>query len=80
MTLRIPPALRPSAMTVMALVYGLLNPIGVFATGPVLGAFGTRPVIIAFAVIQTGCMSGVALTSLRVRDAEEPQLARAEAA
>jgi MFS family permease len=78
MTLRIPPALRPSAMTVMALLYGLLNPVGVFVTGPVLGTFGTRPVFVAFAALQTVCMTGVALASLRVRSAEAPAVPAAE--
>jgi predicted MFS family arabinose efflux permease len=80
MTLRIPAPLRPSAMTVMALLYGVLNPIGVFVTGPVLDAFGTRPVFVAFAAIQTVCMTGVALTSLRVRNGEGAALAPVEAA
>lgn len=75
MTLRIPPALRPTTMTSMAMLYGVLNPIGVFAAGPVLDSFGPRPVFVAFAAIQTVCMLGVAVSSLRVRDARVPTVA-----
>ena len=70
-TLRIPPPLRPTAMTATAML-GSVTPIGVFAAGPVLDAFGTEPVFIAFAAIQTACMLGVVVASLRVRDAEAP--------
>lgn len=67
MTLRIPPALRPSAMTAMMIVAGVAQPLGLFGAGPVLDAFGTRPVLIAFAAIQTVMMALIAYVSLRAR-------------
>ena len=76
-TLRIPPALRPTAMTALAMVWGLVNPIGVFAVGPILDAFGTRPVLIAFAGLQTVCMLGIVVASLRARDADVAAVAAA---
>jgi MFS family permease len=67
MTLRIPPALRATVMPTMMLSWTILQPIGLFAAGPVLDAFGAEPVLIAFAAIQTLMMSAVALVCLRVR-------------
>jgi MFS family permease len=67
LTLRIPPALRPTVMPTMMLSWTILQPIGLFVAGPVLDAFGAEPVLIAFAAIQTLMMSAVAVSCLRVR-------------
>jgi predicted MFS family arabinose efflux permease len=67
-TLRIPPALRPSAMTTTMLVFALGQPVGVFIAGPVLDAFGVEPVLVAFATIQTLAMSVIAVTAFRARE------------
>jgi predicted MFS family arabinose efflux permease len=68
MTLRIPPALRPSAMTTTMLVFALGQPIGVFIAGPVLDAFGVEPVLVGFATVQTLAMSVIAATAFRERE------------
>jgi MFS family permease len=78
MTLRIPPALRPTVMTSMMVVHVLVQPLGVVSAGPVLDAFGVQPVLVAFATVQTVSMALVVLSSLRVR-AVEGRLAAAEA-
>jgi MFS family permease len=75
MTLRIPPALRPSVMTTTMLVFALGQPVGVFIAGPVLDAFGTEPVLVGFATTQTLAMSVIAVTALRERDVAGPALA-----
>jgi len=67
LTLRVPPVLRPTVMTSMAILYGLVQPIGVFAAGPVLDAFGTEPVLVAFAVTQTLAMLAIAGSALAAR-------------
>jgi MFS family permease len=67
MTLRIPPALRATVMPTMMLTWTILQPLGLFAAGPVLDAFGAKPVLIAFATIQTLMMAAVALACLHVR-------------
>jgi MFS family permease len=72
MTLRIPPALRPSAMAAMMIVAALVQPLGLFAAGPVLDALGARPVLIAFAAVQTVMMAVVAYVSLRARAVVRP--------
>ena len=51
MTLRVPPQLRPSVMTVNVMIFGLAQPLGVFGVGPVLDAFGPQPVLVAFAAV-----------------------------
>ncbi|MBA3366321.1 MAG: hypothetical protein H0U03_11145 [Actinobacteria bacterium] len=78
MTLRIPPALRPTVMTSMMMVFALVQPLGVFGVGPVLDAFGARPVLFAFAAVQTVTMAAIVLISLRERDrlSAQPALAR----
>ncbi len=58
MTLRIPPALRPTVMTTMMMLFALVQPLAVFGVGPVLDAFGAQPVLVAFAVAQTVAMAG----------------------
>ena len=71
LTLRVPPQLRPSVMTVNVMIFGLAQPIGVFAVGPVLDAFGPQPVLVAFALVQTVAMALVAQpSSFAVRRSE----------
>jgi predicted MFS family arabinose efflux permease len=72
MTLRIPPALRPTVMTTMMLVWAIAYPLGLFAAGPVLDAFGTEPVLVAFAAVQTVTMAVAALASVRAAAAPSP--------
>jgi MFS family permease len=67
LTLRIPPALRPGAFAAMTAVFTLIQPLGVFAAGPVLDAHGAEPVIVAYALIQTLAMGTIAITALRER-------------
>ncbi|HEY3050820.1 MAG TPA: hypothetical protein VGJ40_03775, partial [Gaiellaceae bacterium] len=70
MTLRIPPALRPTVLPTMMLTWTILQPVGLFVAGPVLDAFGAEPVMIAFALIQTLMMGLAALACLWVRPRE----------
>ncbi len=70
MTLRVPPQLRPSVMTVNVMIFGLAQPLGVFGVGPVLDAFGPQPVLVAFAATQTLAMTLVAVSSFVVRRRE----------
>jgi predicted MFS family arabinose efflux permease len=72
MTLRIPPALRPTVMTTMMIVWAAAYPLGLFAAGPVLDAYGTEPVLVAFAAVQTAAMAVVALVSARASAAPKP--------
>jgi predicted MFS family arabinose efflux permease len=67
MTLRVPPRLRPSVLTVNVMIFGLAQPLGVFGVGPVLDAFGAQPVLVAFAAVQTVAMSLIAVSTLAVR-------------
>jgi MFS family permease len=67
MTLRIPPALRPTVMTSMMMVFVLVQPLGVLGVGPVLDAFGARPVLVGFAATQTVAMAAIVVVSLRAR-------------
>jgi MFS family permease len=75
-TLRIPAPLRPSVMTTAMVLWGLVNPIGVFIAGPILDAFGTTPVLLGFAAVQTLTMAvaGLAAARERGRRAAEPAL------
>jgi predicted MFS family arabinose efflux permease len=77
MTLRVPVALRPAAMTAMTMVFALVQPLGVLSVGPVLDAFGPGPVLVAFAATQTVMMAGVVAVSLRCRPATRPVAAGA---
>jgi predicted MFS family arabinose efflux permease len=80
MTLRIPPPLRPSVMTSMMMLYGLVQPLGVFGVGPVLDAFGAQPVLVAFATVQTVAMLAIVASSLAVRSSSptvEPEAQQA---
>jgi hypothetical protein len=45
--------------------FAVINPLGLFATGPVIDAYGVRPVLVAFAAMQTVTMALIATTSLR---------------
>jgi MFS family permease len=80
MTLRVPPALRPSVMSTMMIVFALVQPLGVFGAGPVLDRFGPTPVLVAFAAVQTAMMATVALAALRARVATRMRLAEEAAA
>ncbi len=70
LTLRVPVGLRPSVMTINVMLFGLAQPVGVFAVGPVLDELGPQPVLVAFAAVQTVAMSLVALSSFVVRRRE----------
>jgi predicted MFS family arabinose efflux permease len=69
LTLRVPPALRPTVMTTMVMIFGLTQPIGVLGAGPVLDAFGVEPVLVAFAAVQTAMMTLIAVTAAKARQA-----------
>jgi len=64
-TLRIPPPLRPNVLATAMVGWAVVNPLGLFITGPVLDAFGTTPVLIGFAAVQTVSMSIVSLAAAR---------------
>jgi MFS family permease len=64
-TLRMPPAIRAKAMAAGATIWGLGTPLGLVLAGPVLSFYGAEPVLIGFAAVQTVCMLGVAVVSLR---------------
>jgi predicted MFS family arabinose efflux permease len=66
-TLRMPPAIRAKAMAAGMTIWGLAMPLGLIIAGPVLTAFGAGPVLIGFAVVQSVCMTGVAIACLRAR-------------
>jgi MFS family permease len=66
-TLRVPPELRPNVLTTAMVGWAVVNPLGLFVTGPVLDAFGTTPVLVGFAAMQTAMMAVVALASVRER-------------
>lgn len=72
MTLRVPPRLRPSVLTVNVMIFGLAQPIGVFGVGPVLDAFGPQPVLVTFAAVQTVAMSLIAVSTFAVRRRAAP--------
>jgi MFS family permease len=64
-TLRVPPPLRPNVLTTAMVGWAVVNPLGLFVTGPVLDAFGTTPVLVGFAAVQTAMMAVVAASSAR---------------
>lgn len=64
-TLRVPPPLRPTVLATAMVGWAVINPLGLFVTGPVLDAFGTTPVLIGFAAMQTLMMGVVATASAR---------------
>jgi predicted MFS family arabinose efflux permease len=67
MTLRVPPRLRPTVLTVNVLIFGLAQPLGVFGVGPVLDGFGPQPVLVAFAAVQTVAMLAIAASCFAAR-------------
>jgi predicted MFS family arabinose efflux permease len=67
MTLRVPPRLRPTVLTVNVMIFGLAQPLGVFGVGPVLDAFGPQPVLVAFAAVQTVAMLAIAASCFAAR-------------
>jgi len=72
-TLRMPPAIRAKAMTANMTIWGLGMPLGLVVAAPVLSTYGARPVLAGVAVVQTVCVFGVAIASLRARtQAPEP--------
>lgn len=64
-TLRVPAPLRPNVLATAMVGWALVNPLGLFVTGPVLDAFGTTPVLIGFAAVQTLMMAVVASAAAR---------------
>jgi predicted MFS family arabinose efflux permease len=64
-TLRVPAPLRPNVLTTAMVGWAVVNPLGLFVTGPVLDAFGTTPVLVGFAAVQTAMMAVVVLSSAR---------------
>jgi hypothetical protein len=50
-------------------IWGLGTPLGLLFAGPVLATIGPQPVLVGFALVQTVCMLGVSVTSLRARAA-----------
>lgn len=64
-TLRVPPRLRPNVLTTQMVGWAVVNPLGLFVTGPVLDAYGTTPVLIGFAAVQTVSMAVVASAAAR---------------
>jgi MFS family permease len=65
MTLRVPAPLRPNVLTTSMVGWAVVNPLGLFVTGPVLDAFGTTPVLVGFAAVQTAMMAVIVLSSAR---------------
>jgi hypothetical protein len=57
--------------------WAVINPLGLFITGPVLDAFGTTPVLIAFAAVQTVSMSVISVASARELGRQRLELAAA---
>jgi hypothetical protein len=76
----VPPPLRPNVLTTAMVGWAVVNPLGLFVTGPVLDAFGTTPVLLGFAAVQTAMMAVVVLSSAgelarqRVSSARSPSL------
>jgi MFS family permease len=68
-TLRMPPAIRPKAMSAGMMIWGLGMPLGLVVAGPVLSKYGAQPVLIGFAAVQTVCMLGVTVVCLKARPA-----------
>ena len=68
-TLRMPVAIRPKAMSAATVIWGLGTPLGLLFAGPVLATIGPQPVLVGFALVQTVCMLGVSVASLRARAA-----------
>jgi predicted MFS family arabinose efflux permease len=79
MTLRVPPPLRPTVLTVNMMIFGLAQPLGLFAIGPVLDEFGPQPVIVTLAVVQTVAMLVIAGSSFAARSSLRRELRAAEA-
>ena len=79
LTLRVPPRLRPTVLTVNMIIFGLAQPLGLFGVGPVLDEFGPQPVLVALAVVQTVSMVVIALTSFAARASLRRDLESAEA-
>ena len=75
-TLRVPPPLRPNVFATSMVGWAVVNPLGLFVTGPVLDAFGTTPVLIGFAAVQTVSMGVVSLAAARELGSPAPRTRR----
>jgi predicted MFS family arabinose efflux permease len=64
-TLRVPSRLRANVFTTQMVGWAVVNPLGLFVTGPVLDAYGVTPVLIGFAAVQTVTMAVVAMAAAR---------------
>ncbi len=64
-TLRVPSRLRANVFTTQMVGWAVVNPLGLFITGPVLDAYGVTPVLIGFAAVQTVTMAVVATAAAR---------------
>jgi len=80
LTLRVPPRLRPTVLTVNMIIFGVAQPIGLFGVGPVLDEFGPQPVLVTLAVVQTVSMVVIALSSFAARATLRRELESAQAA
>ena len=76
---RVPPRLRPTVLTVNMMIFGLAQPLGLFAIGPVLDEFGPQPVIVTLAVVQTVAMLVIAGSSFAARSSLRRELRAAVA-
>jgi len=65
MTLRIPAAIRPKAMTAASTVSACAYPFALFAVGPMLAAFGAQPVLVIVALVQSITAVALSTTTLR---------------
>ena len=79
MTLRIPPALRPSVLSSLMTLHSLAMPIGLLGAGPLLDAFGVGPMFMGTAAIQTVAMTALAAAAFRARPAPRTHEAPADA-
>jgi predicted MFS family arabinose efflux permease len=80
LTLRVPPRLRPTVLTVNMIIFGVAQPIGLFGVGPVLDEFGPQPVLVTLAVVQTVAMVVIAVSSFAARATLRRELESAAAA
>jgi MFS family permease len=68
-TLRMPVQIRARAMAAATVIWGLGTPLGLLFAGPVLSTLGPQPVLVGFALVQSVCMLGISVASLRARAA-----------
>jgi hypothetical protein len=65
MTLRIPAAIRPKAMTAASTVSAAAYPLALLAVGPILATFGAQPVLVILALVQSITAVALSTTTLR---------------